>query len=97
MTQRMVSAHTPAEDRTPADWHTREAEEHDAYGTPWTQEYERVTPEDSTLIAGVPSEEVTLSLAQGWAVDKLVAEACAAYRCRKHAPHLMESDELPQE
>lgn len=58
---------------------------------------ERIAIEDMTLVAGIPTEEVMLSLDQGWAVSESVAEACRAYEVRKHAPSLMASDDLPHE
>ena len=95
--RRMATATIPQERReTEAPWYTREAEEQDIRGG-IRRDYERIAPEDSTLLAGVPAEEVLASVAQGWAVDRLVADACYAYQARKHAPHLLESDDLPQE
>jgi hypothetical protein len=61
------------------------------------QPTERIALEDMTLTAGIPTEEITEALAQGWAINAVVAEACYAYEVRKHAPHLLESDPLPYE
>lgn len=80
-----------------ADRYTRAAEVEDIYGPENPQAFERVALEDATLLGGIPTEEVLASVAQGWAINQTVAEACRAYECRKHSPDLLACDELPQD